>query len=162
VICQNEGEANLTLARPVIQSNRMIEWYEVDVNPYDGVGVSEKAIRYLRAAWSWSKTYTGTGGVLIDSLHVLDDIKTIPLLAASAIVLPLMLSDPSTSLPVAAIAGATVAMGPLAYLGCYIGAKADYYYSTYIYANYFYSPTPYKYHGDDYYIGSLYVDALII
>ncbi len=37
----------MTLARPVIENNKFVSWIAVDTNPNDGVGVAEKAFRYI-------------------------------------------------------------------------------------------------------------------
>ena len=163
--CLPEGEANMTLARPVIVNNEIVPWREVDTNPYDGSGVAEKVLDYIEDNWMWSKNHVGRGGVYIDAFTVSNEINTHPLFSTSIAVLPALLSDVPEALPFAAIVSASVGltkkeMSKMLVL-CYISVKEEYASSTYIWANYFYSPTRFEYKGSKYYVGSLYVDALV-
>ncbi|MET1102212.1 MAG: hypothetical protein ABWW69_07050 [Pyrodictiaceae archaeon] len=154
----SDEEADMTLARPVIEYDEIVPWSSVDTNPYDGVGVAEKAFRYIRSSWKWSEDYVKYGGILIDSFMVERGINTLPLFITSAAILPLVLEAPKT-LPPAAIASVTI--GPPAYVLCDIGLKTKYALSDYVWANYFYSPVKFSYEDSEYYVGSMYIDALV-
>ncbi len=82
-----------------------------------------------------------------------------PLFTASMAVLPAILSELPEASPFTAIASAGV--GGLILVVCNIHIENEYALNTYVQASYFYSPTQFDYKGGKYYMGSLYVDALI-
>ncbi len=165
-ICiDTDEEANMTLARPVIQDNKILTWKEVDANPYDGVGIAEKAFKYISRNWEWSPDHIEYGGIYIDAFDVSEEIKTHPLFSTSISILPLILGELPEGFPLAVVASATVGLTEKEttkmMVACDISIQKEYASDTYVWANYLYSPTQFKYKGDKYYIGSLYIDALV-
>ncbi len=158
-----DKEANMTLARPVIRNNVIEPWYGIDCNPYDGKGLIEKAFSYVQSMWEWSNTYDEQGGLYIDVIEVKNELGTNPLFAASADVLALLVPELRYTLPLAAIAGVTVGehTESMQYmlLMCDISLKSP---NERVIANYFYSPVKFEYKDKRYYIGTLYIDAMII
>ncbi len=160
-----DEEANMTLARPVIENNEILPWSDVDTSPDDGTGVAEKALKYIKENWEWSVSHREYGGIYIDAFTVSDEINTHPLFSTSMAILPIILSEVPEAFPFAAIVSVTVGLtekeSTKMLVACDISIQKEYASNTYVWANYFYSPTQFDYKGNKYYIGSLYIDALI-
>ncbi len=160
-----DKEANMTLARPVIENNRIVPWAEVDTNPDDGVGRAEKAFKYIRENWEWSVSHKEYGGIYIDAFTVSDEVNTHPLFSSSMAILPIILSEVPEAFPFVAIVSVAVGLTEKEttkmLVACDISIRSEYASNTYVWVNYFYSPIQFEYKGNKYYIGSLYIDALI-
>ena len=153
--------ANMTLAKPDIENNKLKPWSNVDTNPYDGVGELEKAFRYIRDAWNKSRYYMMFKDISINSVNVENDIDTSPLFSTSIAILPILIEAPE-ALPFAALAsisvGATREASTFSFVECHITTKHS---NDMILLRYFYSPVQFEYKGKKYYIGSLYTDVFI-
>ncbi|HHC19065.1 MAG TPA: hypothetical protein ENK81_01495 [Euryarchaeota archaeon] len=94
-----------------------------------------------------------------------DEINTHPLFSTSMAILPIILSEVPEAFPFAAIVSVTVGLTEKEttkmLVACDISIQKEYASNTYVWANYFYSPTQFDYKGNKYYVGSLYIDALI-
>jgi len=160
-----DEEANMTLARPVIENNEILPWSDVDTSPDDGAGIAEKAFKYIKENWEWSVSHKEYGGIYIDAFTVSDEINTHPLFSTSMAILPIILSEVPEAYPFVAIVSATVGLtekeSTKMLVACDISIQKEYASNTYVWANYFYSPTQFDYKGNKYYVGSLYIDALI-
>ncbi len=165
-ICTDTGEeANMTLARPVIKDNKIVPWDDVDRDPDDGIGITEEVFKYIKQNWKWSADHTEYGSIRVTVFTISKEINTHPLLSTSMAILPILLSEAPEALPFAMIASATVGLTKeeqsAMLVECYISIKSEYASNTYVWANYFYSPLQFEYKGNKYYVGALYVDALI-
>jgi len=157
--------ANMTLARPIIENNKIKEWYEVDDNPTDYNGVAESTFRVIRNYWKLSdEVYEDIYWLTIKHTDIIQDTQTIPLFAASLSVLPWLLSNPITA-PIAFILGITVGLtsesSQYMSLEANIVLKYEYKGTYEIQARYFYTPVKFEYDYNKYYVGSLYIDAFI-
>ncbi|RLE62542.1 MAG: hypothetical protein DRJ47_10470, partial [Thermoprotei archaeon] len=160
-----DEEVNMTLARPVIENNSIVEWYEVDDNPFDGVGVAEKAFKYIRESWRWSSIHRDYGGIYIDTFTVSNEIDTHSLFSVSMAVLPIILSEVPEAYPFVVIVGTPVGLTEMKtakmLVACDIAVLSEYASNTEVSAKYFYSPIQFEYKGSEYYVGILYIDVLI-
>jgi len=126
--------------------------------------VAEKAFKYTKRNWRRTASHKKYGGIYIDAFTVSDEINTHPLFSTSMAILPIILSEALEALSFTAIASATVSLTEeiiRMVVVCVVSVKKEYALSTYVWTNYFYAPTQFDYKGNKYYIGSLYIDALI-
>ena len=166
ILCYDLNErANMTLARPVVENNAILPWGKADLNPFDGVGVIEKAYKYIYSYWNTSRVREEYGGMYISIVDVYEELHTNPLLSASIAVLPLLLSDIPGTLPIIALISASVGVTSiekyeqLVELACDISILKYYESNTQVDAYYFYSPVKFGYEGKEYYLGTLYINA---
>jgi len=135
--CIDTGtEVNMTLSRPVIENNRIMEWYEVDGDPFNGVGIAEKAFRYIRENWRKSLVHKDYGGVYIDTFTMSNEINTHPLFSVSMAVLPIILNEVPNTYPFVTVVSTTVGLTgnetTKMLVACDISIKKEYASDTYV------------------------------
>ena len=155
-----DKEAIIALARPVIEDNRLVPWYGVDDNPFDGSGFLEKVFDKVALYWNWSTTRVSTGAVYFDYIGITKETDTIPLFALS-IPVSAILAPETLPLDLALAASVGITKSDTSYMlaSCYIDTAPPTEYS--IWANYLYVPTKFLYNDHPYAMDSLYVDAWI-
>ncbi len=166
--------ANMTLMRPQTMYNRMIDLPMVGGPPSKySSNTLEAAFAYYIEKWSMSNRKWNNYYVRIDAFDVMDQTGTLPTLSISAAVAGILcaLKGPLSlacavatvsALTLGASVGATVKSSTYMYLDAIITLKLEYVNSIYVIgAGYLYSPGTLLYNNNRYYIGSLYVDALV-
>ena len=159
VECEEIGEGNLTLARPVIVEDSIIPWHDKDDYPYDNDGIIEEVYWRFHSLWALSGEKVETTGLYIDVLQVKDEIDTIPLFALTVPVVPLA----SGGLPVIAELSLGASLGivqerfNLLYAAAIVTADSSN--TGYVIAGrYIYSPMLIEHNNDAYHLGTLFVD----
>ncbi|MEM2302105.1 MAG: hypothetical protein QXR14_07830 [Sulfolobales archaeon] len=170
---RTDTTADMTLMRAVISDNKMIAVPMTDKDPNNGKTLKD-AFTHYRDYWSWSQPIYSQQGVLIDVFKVQRDLFTTPTFVVSGAVLGIICGALGGSVSlcgiistIASIIGAGVGATSLdsqyMYLSSSVALRAEHIdKGYYISASYFYSPSKLLADdGNEYYVGSLYVDAYV-
>ncbi len=160
-----DSVANITLFRPVIVNNKMIPWTGVDNDPDVSDTDLDRIVELYQELWKPSRLYERVDNHLtFEWISIVNDLRTKPMFSASIAVLPILLATEPVSVVLAPTFGVAVGLTQLdptlQELEAVVGIKAEYANAVFR-ARYFYSPSKLMFEGNEYYVGSMYLDVEI-